>query len=92
MRIYWTKKCIENGFRCPNCQCMIGDKSGQMPLASKNHKIQWLDGQIKCVVCNTPVGYIPHGTKIGSSEVRQGMTIRILNSVSYVTPIEQTET
>lgn len=91
MRLYWTNKCKDNNFRCPTCQNMIGTKEGQMPISSKNHKIQMFDGQIKCIVCNTTVGYLPHKTKIGDGYVRQGMTIRILNSIGYVTPIEQTE-
>lgn len=89
--LYWTNKCKDNNFRCPNCQCMIGDKDGQMPITSKNHKIQMFDGQVKCVVCNTTVGYFPHKSKIGKESVRQGLTARILNSVEYVTPIEQKE-
>ena len=91
MRLYWTNKCKDNGFRCPICQNMIGNKDGQMPMTSKNHKIQMFDGQVKCVVCNTTVGYIPHKTKINGEPVIQGMTARILNSVEYVTLIEQVE-
>ena len=91
MKLYWTNKCKDNGFRCPTCQNMIGTKDGQMPLTSKNHKIQMFDGQIKCVVCSTTVGYIPHKTKIAGESVVQGMTARILNSVEYVTLIEQVE-
>ena len=89
MNLYWTKKCMDNGFRCPKCQNMIGDKAGQMPMSSKNHKIQIFDGQIKCVVCNTTVGYFAHGTKIGDAYVRQGMTLKVLDTVDYLSAIEQ---
>lgn len=91
MKLYWTNKCKDNNFRCPTCQNMIGNKDGQMPLNSKNHKIQMFDGQIKCVACGTTVGYIPHKTKINDEYVRQGMTAKILNSVEYVTLIDQVE-
>ena len=91
MRLYWTNKCKDNNFRCPNCQNMIGTKEGQMPLTSKNHKIQMFDGQVKCVVCSTTVGYIPHKTRINGELVVQGMTVKILNSVEYVTLIDQVE-
>jgi hypothetical protein len=70
---------------------MIGDKSGQMPVASKNHKIQMFDGQVKCVVCSTTVGYFPHKSKIGKEYVRQGVTARILNNIEFVTPVPQEE-
>ena len=91
MNLYWTNKCKDNNFRCPKCQNMIGNKDGQMPITSKNHKIQMFDGQVKCVVCGTTVGYFPHKAKIGDEHVRQGMTAKVLNSVEYVTPIEQAE-
>ena len=85
-KLYWTNKCIDNGFRCPNCQNMIGDKSGQMSVDSKNHKIEPLTGQIKCVVCNTTVGYFPQKqTDIGNTIFKLGMTEKILDSVEYVT-------
>lgn len=90
-KFYWTNKCKENGFRCPNCQSMIGTKSGQMPIASKNHKIQFFDGQVKCVVCNTTIGYFPHRTFISDEPIKQGMTSKVLDSVEYVTAIEQEE-
>ena len=47
------------------------------------------DGQIKCVVCNTTVGYFPHHTMIQGTCVRAGMTEKILDNVDYVTSIEQ---
>ena len=89
MTLYWTNKCRDNNFRCPKCQNMIGNKSGQMPITSKNHKIQMLDGQVKCVVCGTTVGYFPHKSKIGNEKVRQGMTEKVLNNVEFVTAVEQ---
>lgn len=91
MNLYWTNKCKDNNFRCPNCQCLIGDKDGQMPFASKNHKIQMFDGKVKCVVCGTTVGYFPYNSKIGDSKVRQGMTEKVLDSVEFITPIKQNE-
>lgn len=87
--LYWTNKCKDNNFRCPNCQNMIGTKDGQLPKNSKNHKIQIFDGQIKCVVCNTTIGYFPYKSKIGNEHVRQGISAKILNHVEYVTPIDQ---
>lgn len=89
MKLYWTNKCKENNFRCPKCQNMIGNEHGQMPFTSKNHKIQMLDGKVKCVVCGTTVGYFPHSTKINNDKVRQGMTEKVLDSVEFITPIEQ---
>ena len=89
MKLYWTNKCKDNNFRCPTCQNMIGTKTGQMPISSKNHKIQMLDGQVKCVVCSTTVGYLPHKTEINGMKVKQGMTEKLLNNFGYVTPIEQ---
>lgn len=91
MNLYWTNKCKDNNFRCPKCQNMIGTKDGQMPISSKNHKIQIFDGQVKCVVCGTTVGYFPHKAKIAGECVRQGATVRILDSIEYVTPIAQEE-
>ena len=91
MKLYWTNKCKDNNFRCPKCQNMIGTKSGQMPIASKNHKIQMLNGKVQCVVCGTAVGYFPHKSKICGEKVRQGMTEKVLDSVEFVTPIEQEE-
>lgn len=91
MKLYWTNKCIENGYRCPNCQNMIGSKTGQMPIASKNHKIQMFDGQVKCVVCGTTVGYFPHHANIQGYAIRSGMTEKVLDSVGYVTAVEQKE-
>lgn len=89
MKLYWTNKCKDNNFRCPKCQNMIGTKNGQMPVNSKNHKIQNLDGQIKCVVCGTTVGYFQHKAVVDGIKIRQGMTEKVLDSVEYVTPIEQ---
>ena len=89
MKLYWTNKCKDNNFRCPKCQNMIGTKSGQMPISSKNHKIQIMDGQVKCVVCSTTVGYFPTKSIISGETVRWGMTSRVLKSVEYVTAIEQ---
>ena len=89
MKLYWVNKCKDNSFRRPKCQNMIGDKSGQMPLSSKNHKVQMFDGQIKCVVCNTTVGYFPHRTFIFGEPIRQGMTTKILDNIDFVTPIDQ---
>lgn len=91
MKLYWVNKCIENNFRCPNCQNMIADKSGQMPMDSKNHRIQLLDGQIKCAVCNTTVGYLPHNTVINGEKIKLGMTTKVLDIVDYVTAIKQNE-
>ena len=91
MKLYWTNKCKDNNFRCPNCQNMIGDKNGQMPISSKNHKIEWLSGQVKCVVCGTTVGYFPHKSVICGKKIRQGMTSKVLDSVEYVNAIEQNE-
>lgn len=89
MKLYWTNKCIENSFRCPNCQNMIGGKNGQMPLSSKNHKVIMLSGQIKCVVCNTTVGYFPNNVSIQGEMIQQGMSEKILDNIEYVTAIEQ---
>lgn len=89
MKFYWTNDCVANGYRCPNCQNMIGTKSGQMPKASKNHRIQMLDGQVKCVACNTPVGYFPCGSLINKEKIKMGFTAKILDNVDYVTPIDQ---
>ena len=91
MKLYWTNKCKDNNFRCPKCQSMLGDKDGQMPVNSKNHKIILLSGQVKCVVCGTTVGYFPHKSVIQGVAIRQGMTEKVLNSVEYVTAIEQKE-
>ena len=91
MNLYWTNKCKDNNFRCPKCQNMIGTKSGQMPINSKNHKIQTLDGQVKCVVCGTTVGYFSHKQVVAGEKIRQGMTDKLLNNFGYVTAIEQEE-
>ena len=91
MKLYWTNRCIENGFSCPSCQLMIGDKNGQLPKASKNHKIQELDGQVKCVACNTTVGYFPRGKDEHSMPVKFGWSAKILDTLEYVTPIDQKE-
>ena len=91
MNLYWTNKCKDNNFRCPKCQNMIGTKSGQMPINSKNHKIQSFDGQVKCVVCGTTIGYFPHKSEINGTKIKQGMTARVLDNVEYVTPIAQEE-
>ena len=91
MNLYWTNKCKDNNFRCPKCQNMIGTKSGQMPINSKNHKIQTLDGQVKCVVCGTTVGYFSHKSIVNGEKIRQGMTDKLLNNFGYVTPIDQEE-
>lgn len=89
MNLYWTTKCKENNFRCPNCSNMIGDKNGQMPVNSKNHRIQLFDGQVKCAVCNTTVGYFPQKSEIFGVRIKQGMSEKVLNSIEYVTAIEQ---
>lgn len=89
MNLYWTNKCKDNNFRCPKCQNMIGNKYGQMPANSKNHKIQAFDGQVKCVVCGTTVGYFPHKAIVAGAKIRQGMTDRLLNNFGYVTAIDQ---
>ena len=91
MKLYWTNKCIENGYRCPKCQNMIGTKDGQMPISSKNHKIQMLDGQVKCVVCDTTVGYFAHGSLIDGGKVKIGMAAQILDTIDFVTAINQKE-
>ena len=91
MNLYWTNKCKDNNYRCPKCNNMLGNKDGQMSKSSKNHKIQMFDGQIKCVVCNTTVGYFPHKSVIDGEKIRQGLTIKVLNSIEYVTPIDQEE-
>lgn len=89
MKLYWTKKCIENGFRCPNCQLLIADSKGQLPVSSKNHRVEKLDGQIKCVACNTTVGYFPRGKEPDGLPVKFGWSVDILNSIDYITPIDQ---
>lgn len=91
MKLYWTNKCIENGYRCPNCQCMMGSKTGQMPKDSKNHKVFLFDGQVKCVVCSTTVGYFPHHSVIDGVTIKGGMTAKVLDNVGYVTPVDQEE-
>lgn len=68
---------------------MIGDKNGQMPISSKNHRIQMFDGQVKCVVCNTTIGYFSHKSEIKGIKVKQGVSEKILKSIEYVTGIEQ---
>lgn len=88
-KLFWTNICIENGFRCPNCQNMIGDKSGQMSPLSKNHKIEPLTGQIKCVVCGTTVGYFAHASGMSGVSYRLGMSEKVLDTVEYVTAIPQ---
>jgi hypothetical protein len=70
---------------------IIGDKDGQMPISSKKHKIQMFDGQVTCVACGTTVGYFPHKFKINGESIRQGLSLVVLDSVEYVTPIDQTE-
>ena len=89
MKFYWTNKCKDNNFRCPGCQNLIGTTKGQMPQNSKNHKVQMLDGQVKCVVCNTTVGYFPHGTPIDGGKIKVGMASQILDAVDFVTAIDQ---
>ena len=91
MNLYWTNRCKDNQYRCPKCQNMIGTKSGQMPADSKNHKIQTLDGQVKCVVCGTTVGYFPSKSVILGDTIKLGMSEKVLNNVEYVTPINQEE-
>ena len=91
MKLYWTNKCIENGYRCPHCQLLMGDSKGQMPKDSKNHKMSFLDGQVKCVACNTTVGYFPRGKDEDSIPVKFGWTSKMLNTIDYVTAIEQKE-
>lgn len=89
MKLYWTKKCIENGYRCPHCQLLMADNNGQMSASSKNHRIQPLDGQVKCVACNTTVGYFPRGKSPNGMDVKFGLTTKILDNVDYVTAIDQ---
>ena len=91
MKLYWVNKCKENGYRCPKCQLLIGMESGQMPKDSKNHKISMLDGQVKCVACNSVVGYFPRGKDADSLPVKFGWTATILDTLDYVTPVEQKE-
>ena len=91
MNLYWTNKCKDNNFRCPKCQTMIGNADGQMAIGSKNHKIQMFDGQVKCVVCGNTVGYFPYKSKINGAYIRQGLPLMVLNSVEYVTSIDQIE-
>ena len=91
MKLYWTNKCIDNNFRCPNCQLMIGTPEGQISKDRKNYRVQPLDGQVKCVVCNTTVGYFPRGKDPGSMPVKFGWTAQVLANIEYVTPIEQKE-
>ena len=91
MKLFWSNKCIENNYRCPNCQTMLGDKNGQMPIDSKNHKIEWLSGQVKCVVCGITIGYFPHKSVIQGHTIRQGMTSKTLSTVKYVIAVEQKE-
>ena len=90
-KLYWVNKCKDNNFRCPNCQNMIGDKSGQMPKSSKNHRVQIFDGQVKCVVCGATVGYFAHHANVLDTHIRQGMTDKVLATLGYVTAIEQDE-
>jgi len=89
MKLYWTNRCKENGFSCPSCQLVMGTKNGQMPIDSKNHKVQMLGGTIRCVVCNTVIGYLPTSTEFQGEKVRMGMSAKVLDNVDYVTPIEQ---
>ena len=91
MKLYWTNKCRENGFRCPNCQNYIADKDGQMAAASKNHKISLLDGQVRCVVCSTVLGYFPRGNDENSLPVKFGWSAKILDTLDYVSPTDQKE-
>ena len=91
MRLYWTNKCKDNVFRCPKCQNMIGTKDGQMPINSKNHRIQDFDGQVKCVVCGTTIGYFPHDSIVAGTRIRQGLSLKVLDTVEYVTAIDQKE-
>jgi hypothetical protein len=91
MKLYWTNKCKENNFRCPYCQLIIGNADGQLPAKGKNHRVQPLDGQVKCVVCNTTVGYFPRGKDANSMPVKFGWTAKILDTLDYVTAIEQKE-
>ena len=91
MKLWWTNKCKDNGFRCPNCQLILGTADGQMPATSKNHRIQLLDGQVKCVACNTTVGYFPSKSELCGEKIKFGLTEKILDNVDYVTPIKQKE-
>lgn len=91
MKLYWIKKCIENGYRCPHCQLIMADANGQMPFDSKNHRIQMLDGQVKCAACNTTIGYFPRGYELHGDRAKFGLSEKILDSVDYVTAIDQKE-
>ena len=91
MKLYWVNRCKDNGFKCPNCQLLMGDISGQMSATSKNHKISMLDGQVKCVACNSVVGYFPRGKDPHSLPVKFGWSAQILDTLEYVTPIDQKE-
>ncbi len=91
MKLYWFNKCIDNNFRCPKCQCLLADKDGQMPKDSKNHKLQMFNGKVQCVACGSTVGYFPHKSIINGEKVRQGMTAKVLNSIEFITGIEQKE-
>ena len=89
MKLWWTNKCKENNFRCPYCQNMIGNKDGQMSKSSKNHKIMTLGGTVKCVVCNTTVGYFANNSLINGELIKMGMADKVLENVDYVTAIQQ---
>lgn len=89
MKLYWTNKCIENGYRCPHCQLLVGNSNGQMSKDSKNHKLSLLDGQVKCVACNTTIGYFPRGKDADSLPVKFGWSAKILDTLDYVTAISQ---
>lgn len=88
MKLYWTNKCKDNNYKCPNCQLEMG-KDGQLPKSSKNHKIQMFDGKVRCVACNTTIAYFPYNSVIDGEKIRQGMTSKVLDSVEFITPIEQ---
>ena len=91
MKLYWTNRCKDNGFRCPKCQLIMADAKGQMPVDSKNHRVQMMDGQVKCVACNTTVGYFPRSKDATGLPVKFGWTSKVLDNIEYVTPIEQKE-
>ena len=91
MKLYWINKCKDNNFRCYKCQNWLGNPDGQMPAASKNHRIHTIGGTVRCVVCDTVIGYIPNGTEYRGEKVKLGMAEKILENVEYVTAIEQKE-
>ena len=91
MKLYWINKCKDNSFRCPKCQLLQADEQGQMSATCKNHRISMIDGQVKCVACNSVLGYFPRGKDENSLPVKFGWSAMILDTLEYVTPIEQKE-